>query len=63
MTRVLITAMAIAMAAGIYSISNPAPAYCATCSVVPCTVENQCGQGCSCLKFGSDAFGSCVNLD
>jgi len=63
MPRMLIIAMAIAMAAVIYSILNPEPAYCATCSVVPCSVASQCGQGCSCLKTGSDAFGTCVSFD
>jgi len=58
----LATLLAIVASIAIYSAANPEPA-CAACSVVPCTVASQCNAGCSCLKVGSDSFGTCVSFD
>ena len=57
----LSTLLAIVASLAIYSAANPEPA-CAACSVVPCTVSNQCGAACSCLITGIDTFGTCVEL-
>jgi len=62
MWKSIATALALALAGVVYWAANPEPA-CAACSVVPCTVASQCGSGCSCLKIGSDSFGTCVTLD
>jgi len=63
MRKSLVTILALALAGVVYSVVDPAPAYCASCSTVPCSVSSQCNVSCSCMKSGSDSFGTCVSFD
>ena len=62
MSKAILAVLAIVCASGLYSAANPEPA-CAACTTFPCSVSSQCNAGCSCMKKGSDSFGSCVSFN
>jgi hypothetical protein len=63
MPKLLVTALALAVAGMIYASANPEPAYCKYCTPAPCFSASQCNAGCVCIRSSDFDPGSCVIIE